>query len=156
MLSFCQKSWVVVKNIRFPSVNMTCRSVIGSWSDDVTLSIMILYNNKSSLTSPIMLKSTFPAGYGHHQFLIKYHIFCQKSWKVVKNIRFPSVKMTCRSILVFAISVRNVQFLSEVVGSGQKHKVSFGKYDMPISNRFWDSCSKCSVSARNVKNLKKW
>ena len=83
-----------------------------------------------------MIKSTFPAGYGHHQFLIKYHIFCQKYWEVVKNKRFPSVNMPCRSILVFEISARNVQFLPEIVGSGQKHKVSFGKYDMSINSRF--------------------
>ena len=82
-----------------------------------------------------MIRLAFPAGYGHHQFLIKYHIFCLKTWKVVKNIMFPSVKMTCRPILVFAISARNVQFLTEILGSGQKHKVSFGKYDMPTNSR---------------------
>ena len=65
-----------------------------------------------------------------------------------------SVNMTCRSILVFEISARNVQFLSDILGSGQKHNVSFGKYDMAINSRSGDFCSECSVSARNVKNLK--
>ena len=69
-----------------------------------------------------MIKSTFPAGYEHHQFLIKYHIFCQESWEVVKNIRFLSINMTCRSIIVFEIPARNAQFLPEILGSGQKHK----------------------------------
>ena len=34
-----------------------------------------------------MTQSTFPAGYGYHQFLIKYHIFCQKSWEVIKTLK---------------------------------------------------------------------
>ena len=88
-------------------------------------------------------------------FLLEMFSFCQESWEVVKNIRFHSVNMTCRSILVFEISARKVQFLSEILGSGQKHKVSFGKYDMAINSRSVDFCSKCSVSVRNVKNLKK-
>ena len=82
-----------------------------------------------------MIKSTFPAGYGQHQFLIKCHIFYKKSWEVVRNTRFHSVNMTCRSILVFEISARNVQFLSDILGSDQKHKVPFGKYDMTINYR---------------------
>ena len=64
------------------------------------------------------------------RFLLEMFSFCQKSWEVVKNIRFPSVKMTCRSILVFDISARNVQFLPEILRSGQEHTVSLGKYDM--------------------------
>jgi hypothetical protein len=39
--------------------------------------------------------------------------FCQKSWEVVRNIRFPSVNTTWQSILVFEISARNVPFLPE-------------------------------------------
>ena len=83
-----------------------------------------------------MIKSTFPAGYGHHQFLIKYHILCPESWEVIKNIRLHSVNMTWRSIIVFELFARNVQFLPEILGSGQKHKVPFGKYDMSINSRF--------------------
>ena len=54
--------------------------------------------------------------------------------------------MTWRSILVFEISARNVQFLPEILGSGQKHKVSFGKYDMSINSCF-------EISARSVQFL---
>ena len=71
---------------------------------------------------------------------------CQKSWEVVKNIKFLSVNMTCGSILVFEISARNVQFLPEILGSCQKHKVSFGKYAMSINSRF-------EISVRNVQFL---
>ena len=53
-------------------------------------------------------------------FHIKSYIFMIMAW---------------RSILVFEISARNVQFLPEILGSGQKHKVSFGKYDMSINSR---------------------
>ena len=70
-----------------------------------------------------------------------------------QNIRFLSVNMTCRSILVFEISARNMQFLPEILGSGQKHKVSVGKNDMSINSSFLVFCSKGSVPARN---LGKW
>ena len=111
MFSFSQKSWEVVKNIRFHSVNMTCQSIIV---------FKIPARNVQFLPEILGSGQKHKAFFGKYDmsinsrvlvFLLEMLSFCQKSWEAIKNIRFLSVKMTCRSILVFGISSRKVQFL---------------------------------------------
>ena len=44
--------------------------------------------------------------------------------------------------------------MSEILGSGHKHKVSFGKYDMSINSRFWYFCQKLSESQKTYQFYK--
>ena len=161
---FYKKSWEVVKNTRFHSVNMTCRSILvfeisarnAQFLTEIVGSGKNIRFPSVNMTWRSILVFEISARYVQFlvknirfhsvnmtcrsilvlRFLLEMFSFCQKSWEVVKNIRFLSVNMTCRPILVFEISTRNVQFSSEILGSGQKHKVSFGKYDMTINSRF--------------------
>ena len=66
-----------------------------------------------------MIRSTFPTGYGHHQFLIKYHIFCQKSWEVIKTLKVSFGKCDMSINSRFEISARNRQKLPEIWRRGR-------------------------------------
>ena len=55
-------------------------------------------------------------------FLVEMFRSCQKYLKMVKNIRKRRRGEIEQLISVFDIPGRNVQFLSEIFGNGQKHK----------------------------------
>ena len=57
----------------------------------------IVANLKSSIIPPIMIQSSFPAGYGYHWFLIKNQMFyffvkdCRNLQKVIDYVRKPGM-----------------------------------------------------------------